>query len=282
MNLIIGLIISAICVFGIFAAIGGSLVALIQPGEFGIIFGAAIGAYVIANPNFVIKMSLRDLKLLFSRPKINKAFFTDLLVLLFQILKLMKTQGVNVLEKDIEAPKESEIFKKYQTILSNHTLVEFICDYLRILTMGVTEVSCIEDMMNIEMETEEKENENNESALITMADGLPALGIVAAVLGVIKTMSHIDAPPAELGKLIAGALVGTFLGVFLSYAIVGPMSSYINKVNKENSHYMVCVKAALVAFMQGQSPVIAIEIARKSIPERLRPDFSSIENSLFS
>lgn len=282
MNLVIGLVISGICVFGIFAAIGGNLVALIQPGEFGIIFGAAVGAYVIANPNFVIKMSLKDFKLLFAKQRINRAFFTDLLILLFQILKLMKTQGVNSLEKDIESPKESEIFKKYESVLSNHALMEFMCDYLRILTMGVTEASCIEDMMNIEMETEEKENENNESALAAMADGLPALGIVAAVLGVIKTMSHIDAPPEELGKLIAGALVGTFLGVFLAYAIVGPMSAYINKIHKENSHYMVCIKAALIAFMQGQSPVIAIEVARKSIPERLRPDFSSIENSLFN
>ncbi|UAT43246.1 flagellar motor stator protein MotA [Anaplasmataceae bacterium AB001_6] len=282
MNFIIGVIFTCVTVFGTFALIGGNLKALMQPGEFGIIFGAAIGAFIIGNPPYIIKHVFSELKLLFKSEKYNKKYYTELLVLLFNILKTIKVQNINVLEKDIDDPSSSTLFNEYKLVSKNKHLINFLCDYLRILTMGVEEYSCIEDIMHVEIETVENEHENYGSALHNMADGLPAIGIVAAVLGVIKTMANIDQPPAVLGKLIAGALVGTFLGVLLAYCFVGPVSNYLHKIVRDELFYMECIKNAIVSHMQGKSPVISVEIARKSLPERIRPDFKTIEDKLYS
>ena len=282
MNFILGIAFLFITVFGTFALEGGNLKALIQPGEFGIIFGATIGAFIISNPSYIMKHVLNSTKLLFKSEKYNKQYYTELLLLLFNIFKTIKTQNINVIDKDIEDPSQSELFKKYKLIYNNTHLITFLCDYLRMLSMGVEEYNCVEDIMYEEIETVEGEHENYGSALSNMADGLPALGIVAAVLGVIKTMSNIDQPPEILGKLIGGALVGTFLGVLLSYGIIGPLSIYLEKIERDELFYMKCIKNAITSYMQGKPPMIAVEFARKSLPSRLRPDFKTLEAKFYS
>ena len=281
MNFMIGIAFLFLMVFGTFALEGGNLKALIQPSEFGIIFGATIGAFIISNPWHIIKYNLANLRLLFTREKYDRNYYTELLILLFNILKTIKVQNINVLEKDIENPDDSQLFNNYPLLKKNKHLIQFLCDYLRVLIMGVEEYECIEDIMREEIETLESEQENYGSAFSNMADGLPALGIVAAVLGVIKTMANIDQPPAILGKLIGGALVGTFLGVLLSYGIIGPLSIYLSKVERDELFYMSCIKNVIISHMKGQPPIISIEIARKSLPERLRPDFKTLENKFY-
>lgn len=276
----VGLIVVFACVFGGYMAMGGHIHVLWQPFEFVIIGGAAAGAFIISSPSAVLKNVSKAIQDAIRGSTYGKQEYLELLSLLYLIFKLAKGKGMLALESHVEKPHESKIFSQFPTILNNHHLVDFICDYLRMLTLGTQNAHQVEDLINEELETHHFEQHRIASAFSGMGDGLPALGIVAAVLGVIKTMGAIDQPPEVLGKLIGGALVGTFLGVLLAYGMVSPVATKINAVYEEEGKVFLCVKSALLAFMNGYAPSIALEFARKTIISDLRPSFYELEQTL--
>ena len=210
----------------------------------------------------------------------NKQSYLELLSLLYQVLKLAKTKGPLALEQHVENPKDSSLFKEFPTFCADETAMNFLCDYLRMITLGVENPHEIETLMDEEIETHHHEHDQVASALQTMADGMPALGIVAAVLGVIKTMGSISEPPEILGKLIAGALVGTFLGVWLSYGFVGPIANKAKASYDAETKYLQCIKAALLAHMHDSAPAVSIEFARKTLLSTERPTFYELEDKV--
>ena len=224
-----------ICTLGGYMALGGKLAVLNQPFELVIIFGTGIAAFVIANSSHVVKACITDFKAIYKKDKYSKEQYVELLSMLYLVFKTARTKGWLALEQHIENPEESDIFKKFPSFYADHHAVTFLCDYLRLISLGAEKPHEIEALMDQEIETQEQQRGHTSHALQTMADGLPALGIVAAVLGVIKTMSAIDQPPEILGGLIGGALVGTFLGVFLSYGFVGPAAARLRTVVEEDS-----------------------------------------------
>jgi len=280
MLFIIGAIIVIVCVFGGYAAMGGKLGVLWQPFEYVIIGGAALGAFVIANPGEVMKKSLKGMGHVMKGQKIKKADYLELLTLMFVVFKTARTKGMLSLEGHIENPHESTIFSKFPKFSHNHEALDFFCDYLRLLTMGTNDVHQLDDLMTEELEAHHKEAHQVAGAVQTMADGFPALGIVAAVLGVIKTMGSISEPPEILGKLIGGALVGTFFGVFFSYGIVAPLASSMGNIYDEEARYFQCMKAGIIAFVQGHPPSVAVEFARKGIFHVFRPSFYELEEAV--
>ncbi len=280
MTFIIGFITVFGCVAGGYAMHHGNFAILWQPSEVVIICGASFGAFIIANPLHVVIDTGKSLKNLFKIKPYNKKDYIQLLVFLFTVFKLMKTKGMLEMEAHIENPKESEIFQKFPKVLGNHHAVDFFCDYVRMMTMGVDNYHQAEDLMDADLESHHHESHQAAHAVVAIGEGLPAIGIVAAVLGVITTMGSISEPPEVLGGLIGAALVGTFLGVLLSYGLVGPMGSYIEKYGDAESKYMECIKAGIIAYMQGNAPSIAIEYARKQIPSHERPSFKEVEESL--
>lgn len=280
MKFIIGVIIVFACVLGGYAAMGGKLAVLNQPFELVIIGGAAVGAYIIANSPKVLKATGGALGDLMKGSPYTKQSFIDLLSLQYTIFKLAKTKGMLAVESHIENPEESSIFQQFPSFLKDHHAVDFFCDYLRLITMGSEDPHKMEDLMDAELETHHHEREEVSGAFQTMADGVPALGIVAAVLGVIKTMGSLDKPPEYLGKLIGGALVGTFLGVFLAYGVIGPIASFLAKTYAAEGKYYECIKAGLMAHMNGFAPSISIEYARKVLTSDVRPSFIELEEAV--
>ncbi len=277
MKLIIGLLIVLGSVLVGYAANGGHLHVLWQPFEFIIILGAAIGAYVIANSSSVVGRTAGNLKRILAGPQYHKDDYLQLLCLLFCIFKLAKSKGMLSLEAHIENPTESNIFQRFPGFLNNHLALSFLCDYLRLLTMGSENVHQMDDLMMEELEVIMHEDHCDVTAIEKMADGTPALGIVAAVLGVIHTMGSISQPPEILGHLIGGALVGTFAGVLISYGIVGPMAQALKNVVEADQKYVVCIKASIVAYLNGSAPIIVVEFARKTLDEDQRPTFDELE-----
>jgi chemotaxis protein MotA len=215
-----------------------------------------------------------------SGPKWGKKDYQDLLALLFQLTKLMKTKGVVALEAHIEKPDESPIFQKYPKLLKDHFVVDFICDTLRMMTMNLDDPHQVEDAMEKQLEKHHHEALHPAHALQTMADGLPALGIVAAVLGIVKTMGAINEPPEVLGLMIGKALVGTFLGVFLAYGIVGPMASRLNAVTEQDGQFYKIIRDVLVAHLHGNAAQVSVEIGRGSVPTVMQPSFAQLEEAL--
>ena len=279
MRLIAGTVIVILSVLGGYAAMGGHLEVLWQPFEAVIILGAAIGAFIIGNPKAVLKQSIGVFGTLFRGSKYNKQSYVDLLGLQFSIFKLVQAKGLLALEQHVEHPHESELFAKFPSFAKNHHAVEFMCDYLRMITLGTYAVHELESLMDEELETHHQENERVVSAVQALADGTPALGIVAAVLGVIKTMGAISEPPEVLGHLIGGALVGTFLGVFCAYGFFGPMAQSLRNIYEAESKYFLSMKAGLLAHVAGYPPVIAIEFARKAVMSEDRPSFSEVDQA---
>ena len=277
MRLIIGLLIVFVSVLGSFYAMGGNIAALYQPGELGIIGGAGVGAFVIANPKFVLKSSMKALGTSLKGMPFTKIDYLELLSFLSSVLSLIRSKGFLSIESHIDDPENSDIFKKYPSFQKNHHATEFFCDYMRLISMGVDSHYQIEDQMLQEIEIHHKEEEMVNGSIQTLSDAFPAIGIVAAVLGVIKTMASISEPPEILGALIGGALVGTFLGIFLSYCMVGPIYSFLHKYSEEKGAYIMCIKSAIISYLQGNAPSISIEFARKTIPEHLRPTFAEME-----
>lgn len=259
---------------------GAHLAVLWQPLEFVIIGGAALGAFIIANPKPVISKMGHGFKAVMRGPAYSKADYLDLLCVLYSVFKLAKSKGMLALESHIENPDSSDLFQKFPKFKANHHAVEFMCDYLRLMTMGSEDPNQMEDLMNEELETHHHEHEAIAGAMTTVGDGMPALGIVAAVLGVIKTMGAINQPPEILGKYIGGALVGTFLGVFLAYGFIGPMGNMMKAVFELESKYFECIKLGILAHMKGFPPAVSIEYARKTLTSDVRPTFAEVEKTV--
>ncbi|PIR39896.1 MAG: flagellar motor stator protein MotA [Alphaproteobacteria bacterium CG11_big_fil_rev_8_21_14_0_20_39_49] len=274
-------LIGTIVVFGS-VAVGysmhhGNFAILWQPSEFVIILGAAIGSFVLGNPGFIIKKTLKTLKNLFKGTPYKKDDYIQLLMFLFNICKLMKTKGMLSVEEALDNPESSELFTAYPKFLKNHHSVDFFCDYMRMVTMGMDNHYQLEDLMDKEIEKHHHETAMPSMSLNTMADAMPALGIVAAVLGVIMTMGSITEPPEILGGLIGAALVGTFFGVLVSYGFFAPMAALLSKFADSETEYFEVMKAAMISHVQGNAPVITVEVARKFVPGHLKPSFAEID-----
>jgi chemotaxis protein MotA len=275
----IGAVIVLACVFGGYLASGGHFDVLIQPFEFLIILGAALGAFVISNPMPVLKGVGKGLGAAAKGPPFKKDDYLELLSMQFALFKLAKSKGNLALEQHIENPDESALFAQFPGFAKNHHAVEFVCDYLRLLTLGTENAHEMEALIDSELETHHAEQHAIAGAVQAMADGTPALGIVAAVLGVIHTMGSITEPPAVLGHLIGGALVGTFMGVLLSYGFIGPLASAMNAAFAAEAKYLECVKAGLLAYVAGHPPAVSVEFARKALLSDVRPTFAELEDA---
>ena len=279
---IIGIVLLFAMVFGSYILAGGKFGVIMHalPHEFMAIGGAGVAAFLISNSLPVIKKSLSGLGKTFAGPKWKKQDYVDLLSLLFQLTKTMKSKGVIALESHIEKPAESTIFQKYPKVLKDHFATDFICDTLRMMTMNLEDPHQIEDAMEKQLEKHHHEALAPAHALQNLADALPALGIVAAVLGIVKTMGSITEPPEVLGGMIGGALVGTFLGVFLAYGLVGPFASRLNAIIEEEGAYYKIIQSVLVAHLHGNAAQISIEIGRGDIPSTAQPSFTEMEEAL--
>ena len=279
---IIGIVLLFGLVFGSYIISGGKFDVILHalPHEMMAIGGAGIAAFLISNSTSVLKSTLGGLGKSFAGPKWKKGDYKDLLSLLFQLTKTMKSKGVIALESHIEKPAESPIFQKYPKILKDHFATDFICDTLRMMTMNLEDPHQIEDAMEKQLEKHHHEGLAGAHALQTMADGLPALGIVAAVLGVIKTMGSITEPPEILGGMIGGALVGTFLGVFLAYGLVGPMANRLKDIVDGDHAFYKIIQSVLVAHLHGNAAQISVEIGRGDVPSTAQPSFSELEEAL--
>lgn len=279
---IIGIVLLFAMVFGGYTIAGGKMGVILKslPYEMMMIGGAAIAALIMANSTATLKGLLGSFGRMFGGNKWKKQDYKDLLSLLFQLTKTMKSKGVIALESHIEKPAESPIFQKYPKVLKDHFATDFICDTLRMMTMNLEDPHQIEDVMEKQLEKHHHESLGPAHALQSMADALPALGIVAAVLGVIKTMASITSPPEVLGGMIGGALVGTFLGVFLAYGLVGPLAARLKEVIDSDASYYKIIQSVLVAHLHGNAAQISVEIGRGDIPTSAQPSFLEMEESL--
>lgn len=276
----IGLIIVIASVAGGYAAMGGYLGVLWQPFEYVIILGAGIGAFISANRMSFIKKIMQAMTQAMGDKCLQKKEYLELLSVLYSIFKLARTKSMIAIEPHIENPNESSIFQKYPTFLSNHVAVDLLCDYIRMISMGVEDPMIIDDMMRDEVEAIQHENMQKTAAMNVLSDSMPALGIVAAVLGVIKTMGSIDKPPEILGALIGGALVGTFFGILAAYGIFGPTAARMGQIIELDNKYYDCIKAGIVGFMNKLPPIVAAESARKCIEHEFRPTYIEMEDQL--
>ncbi|WP_010297880.1 flagellar motor stator protein MotA [Candidatus Odyssella thessalonicensis] len=280
MLFIVGFIIIIVCVLGAYAAHGGHLGVLWQPLEFVIIFGAATGAFIISVPIHVLKRAGAAYGLAFKGNRYSKADYLELLTMQFTVFKLIKTKGMLELETHLDNPHDSALFTRFPTFVNDHHACEFFCDYLRMLTMGAENVHQLEDLMNEQLDVHHSENHAVSHALTLYGESFPALGIVAAVLGVIHTMGSINQPPEVLGHLIGAALVGTFAGVLISYGVMSPLANCVKTLFDNETKYYLCMKAGIIACMNGYAPAIAVEFARKSIESDFRPSFAELEEAI--
>lgn len=257
-----------------------TLILAALPGEFVIIMGCAMSAFIIGNSGEVIKSVMKYFSALSKPSAYSKDDYMELLSMLFTVFKLARTKGWLALETHIENPHESDLFGQFPKFQHNHHAIVFLCDYLRIISLGNENPFELEALMDMEIETIEHHEGHAGHAVQHMADGVPALGIVAAVLGVIKTMSSINEPPEVLGKMIGGALVGTFLGVWLAYGIIGPIASAMTAKAETEVMYYKCIKIGIIAFLNGAAPQVAVEFARKFLSHDIQPTFAELEETL--
>ncbi len=277
-----GIVVLFACVFGGFLISGGSLGPVFEamPHEMLTIFGSALAALLIAGSMYSLKKIAGELGKIISGPKWKHSDYMDLLCLLFLITKMIKSKGMISLEQHIEKPEDSTIFKRFPRIAKDHFALAFICDTLRMMTMSLEDPHQVESAMEKQLEKHHHEALVAANALQTMADGLPALGIVAAVLGVIKTMGAISEPPEVLGKMIGSALVGTFLGVFLAYGLVGPMGARLKSIVDEDALFYHVIRDILVAHLHGNAAQVSVEIGRGSVPSEAQPSFQELEEAI--
>ncbi|HFQ13540.1 MAG TPA: flagellar motor stator protein MotA [Gammaproteobacteria bacterium] len=280
MKLIIGILIVLGSVFGGYVLSHGNLEALFQPFELLIILGGATGAFVISNPPKIIGAAGKGMGRLFKGNLYNKQTYMDLLSLMFALFSKARKEGLMALEADIDEPEQSEIFKEYPNLLKNHHLIDFICDYLRLMVGGNMNAFELESLMDLELETHHHEAEAPSHALTNMSDGLPGFGIVAAVMGVVITMGYISEPPEVLGAHVGAALVGTFLGILLAYGFVGPMANAMAAQAEEEGKLFNCAKICIMATLNGYTPQIAVEFGRKALTSDLRPGFLELEEHI--
>ncbi len=278
---IVGIIIVFVMVFGGYLAAGGKMGLILKalPFEFTMIGGAALGAFVISNDMAGIKHTAKDISKVFKGARWVREDYQDLLCLLFELIRVARKNPVE-LEPHIEAPQDSAIFGRYPKIQADKESVELICDTLRSASMNYDDPHQVEEVLEKRLEANEHHALHSSHALQTIADGLPALGIVAAVLGVIKTMGSIDQPPEVLGKLIGGALVGTFLGVFLAYGFFGPFASKVKTITEQDCQFHLLIREVLVANLHNHAVNICIEVGRQNTPGHLRPSFADLEQAL--
>ncbi|MBD3610660.1 MAG: flagellar motor stator protein MotA [Gammaproteobacteria bacterium] len=277
MKFIIGNIIVIVSIIGGYLMAHGKLGILWQPAEVVIIFGAAVGAFITTNPGKVLKATLAGLPKLLSGSPYNKQAYMEVLALMYELFTKARKEGLMSLEPHVEEPESSDLFNKYPSILKDHGAVEFICDYLRMIVGGNMNAMELENLMDAELDNHHHEADAPGAAVVTMGDGMPGFGIVAAVLGVIITMGSIGGSPAELGYHIAAALVGTFLGILLAYGFVGPMGNAMQAMAADEGKYLTCIKQCILATLNGYSPQVAVEFGRKVIDHADRPGFLELE-----
>ena len=277
MLVIVGYLIVIASVFGGFAMAGGHLGSLFQPVELVMIGGAALGAFFVGNTGKAVKATLKALPTVFKTSTYTKTMYMELMALLYDILAKVRKEGLMAIEGDIEQPAESPLFSKYPKIVADHHVLEFMTDYLRLMVAGNLNAFEIENLMDNEIETHHHEGEVPVHCVQKLGDGLPAFGIVAAVMGVVHTMESVGIPPAELGKLIAAALVGTFLGILLAYGFIGPLASVLEQKLNEATKMLQTIKVTLLASLNGYAPSLAVEFGRKVLYSTERPTFTELE-----
>ncbi len=280
MFLIIGYVLALGAIFGGFMLEGGVITALIQPYELLMIGGGAFGAFFAATFPRTFKAVIKALPLALKGSKYNKAVYMELLSLLNELFIKIRQGGLMSIEGDVDDPKASELFKKYPHIVADHHVMEFLTDYLRLMIGGNLGAFEMENLMDVDIDTHHREMEIPIHALVRTADGMPAFGIVAAVMGVVNTMGSVDKPPSVLGELIAAALVGTFLGILLGYAVLSPLASRMEDRAAEGSKIFECIKVALLATMNAYPPQVAVEFGRKVLYSTERPSFQELDNHL--
>ncbi|WIY26762.1 flagellar motor stator protein MotA [Parasedimentitalea psychrophila] len=280
---ILGIIVIFVMVFGGYLAAGGKMGIILKaaPFEMMMIGGAGVGSFMISNDMAGIKHTVKDLGKVFKGPKWKPEDYRDLLCLMFALIRIARANPVEV-EQHIEDPENSSVFGKYPRILADREAVNLICDTMRSASMNYDDPHQVEEVLEKRIEANHHHALHSSHALQTLADGLPALGIVAAVLGIIKTMASIDQPPEILGKMIGGALVGTFLGVFLAYGLVGPFAAKVKTVTEEDAHFHQLIREVLVANLHNHAAAICIEVGRQNTPSHIRPGFSELEEALKS
>lgn len=280
MFIIIGIVVVLGCVIGGYLMIDGPLAVLMQPSEIVVIGGAAIGALLAANPVKMLMLITKKVPAALKGSPYNKESFNEVLRMQYDIFVNAKKGGLLSIEEDVNKPADSTIFTKYPVFLANHHAVEFFCDAMKMLVNGAAQPDELELMMDTELETHHEENGIVPAILTRVADALPGLGIVAAVLGIVVTMQHLDGPPEELGHHVGAALVGTFLGLLLSYGMVAPVAANLENLAHDESKYYACLKAGLLAFANGAAPITAVEFARKTIFSFDRPASADLEPKL--
>lgn len=278
MLVIVGYLVVILTVFGGYVLSGGILGALYQPTEVLIIGGAAVGAFIVGNNGKAIKATMKTLPHLFKSSSYTKAMYMDLLAMLLQLMNKSRQNGMMALEADIEDPQNSPIFANYPRLTADPMLMNFVVDYLRLMVSGNMNAFEMEALMDEEIETVEHEHEVPASSLNGVGDGLPAFGIVAAVMGVVNALAAADRPAAELGELIAHAMVGTFLGILLAYGFVLPLATLLRQKSSEEIKMLQCIKISLLSFLNGYAPQIAIEFGRKTLFSTERPTFLEMED----
>ena len=280
MFVLVGWLIILVCVFGVYIFHGGNIMVILHalPFELITIGGATVGAFLANNQMKVVKATIKGLGMCFKSSKYTKARYMELMALMYDILQKARKEGLMSIEKDVEEPHESELFKKYPSVGHDHHVVEFITDYLRMMVSGNLNAHEIESLMDSEIETHHHEAHAAVAALQRVAGGLPAFGIVAAVLGVVNTMGSVGQPPAVLGGMIGSALVGTFLGILLAYAFAEPLAGVLEQKVEETGKELQCIRTTLLASMQGYNPTTAIEFGRKVLYSTERPTFIELES----
>jgi chemotaxis protein MotA len=274
---IIGMVVVIGAIMGGYLMEHGNLQVLIQPAELVIIGGAAIGTLLIANPIATVMKIVNGLVGVLKGSAYTKAFYLDTLLMMNELFNRARKSGLVKLEEDVETPDKSEVFSKYPKFLHNHHAVHFVCDTIRMAISGGVQPHDLDQMMEMDMEVHHSEASLPISALSTVADALPGLGIVAAVLGVVITMGSLGGPPEEIGHKVGAALVGTFLGILLCYGFLGPLASNLQKISDAEGDYLRCLRQGVIAFVKGSAPILAVEFARRSIPGDIRPSFQELE-----
>jgi len=274
---IVGIVLVFAAVIGGFLMEKGHMIVLLQPAELLIIAGAATGTLLVANPVHIIKGVGGGLVGVLKGSSFGKKRYLDTLKMMYEFLNKVRKEGLLSVEMDVEKPKESSIFKNYPEFVADHHALNFVCDTLRMAITGGVEPFDMDQMMELDMEVHHHEASEPVNALTTVADALPGLGIVAAVLGVVITMGSLGGPPEEIGEKVAAALVGTFLGILLCYGVAGPLSSNMAKTAANHNGYLHVLRVLLLSFLKGGAPMIAIEMARRAIPAHIRPSFDEME-----
>jgi chemotaxis protein MotA len=277
MFVIVGYLVVVVSVVGGYALAGGHVAALLQPLELLMIGGGALGAFIVSNPAKVLKATFAAMPGALKGSKYTKTRYMQLMAMLYDVLSKARKEGLMSIENDVDAPEDSPLFARYPELTVDHHLMEFITDYLRMMVSGNLNALEIENLMDNEIETHHHEAMIPPHAIQKVADGLPAFGIVAAVMGVVHTMGSVGKPPSELGEMIAHALVGTFLGILLAYGFVAPFGTLLEQKVDESSKELQCVKVTLLASMQGYAPTVCVEFGRKVLYSTERPSFAELE-----